>query len=52
MGAFFTFFMPVMFLVIFASLYTGAHYDGLNLDHISSRDHDFRVISACYTNPR
>jgi ABC-2 type transport system permease protein len=51
MGAFFTFFMPVMFLVIFASLYRGAHYDGLNLDqYFIPGIMTFGVISACYTN--
>ena len=50
-GAFFTFFMPVMFLVIFASLYSGARYDGLKLDqYFIPGIMTFGVISACYTN--
>lgn len=51
MGAFFTFFMPVMFLVIFASLYSGARYEGLKLDqYFIPGIMTFGVISACYTN--
>ena len=51
MGAFFTFFMPVMFLVIFASLYSGARYEGLKLDqYFIPWIMTFGVISACYTN--
>jgi len=50
-GAFFTFFMPVMFLVIFASLYSGDHYQGLKLDqYFIPGIMTFGVISACYTN--
>jgi ABC-2 type transport system permease protein len=50
-GAFFTFFMPVMFLVIFASLYSGAHYEGMKLDqYFIPGIMTFGVISACYTN--
>ncbi|MGD0985540.1 MAG: ABC transporter permease [Acidimicrobiales bacterium] len=51
MGAFFTFFMPVMFLVIFASLYSGDRYQGLKLDqYFIPGIMTFGVISACYTN--
>jgi ABC-2 type transport system permease protein len=50
-GAFFTFFMPVLFLVIFASLYSGAHYQGLKLDqYFIPGIMTFGVIAACYTN--
>jgi ABC-2 type transport system permease protein len=49
-SAFFTFFMPVMFLVIFASLYSGGRYDGLKLDqYFIPGIMTFGVISACYT---
>jgi len=51
LSAFFTFFMPVMFLVIFASLYKGATYEGLKLDqYFIPGIMTFGVISACYTN--
>jgi ABC-2 type transport system permease protein len=51
MGAFFTFFMPVMFLVIFASLYGGSRYDGMKLDqYFIPGIMTFGVISACYTS--
>lgn len=51
LSAFFTFFMPVMFLVIFASLYEGATYEGLKLDqYFIPGIMTFGVISACYTN--
>lgn len=50
-AAFFTFFMPVMFLVIFASLYSGARYEGYKLDqYFIPGIMTFGVISACYTN--
>jgi ABC-2 type transport system permease protein len=50
-SAFFTFFMPVMFLVIFASLYGASHYDGFKLDqYFIPGIMTFGVISACYTN--
>jgi ABC-2 type transport system permease protein len=50
-GAFFTFFMPVLFLVNFASLYSGAHYEGLKLDqYFIPGIMTFGVIAACYTN--
>ena len=52
-SAFFTFFMPVMFLVIFASLYGNAHYNNssLRLDqYFIPGIMTFGVISACYTN--
>lgn len=50
-GAFVTFFMPVMFLVIFASLYSGDHYQGLKLDQYCIPGiMTFGVTSACYTN--
>lgn len=50
-AAFFTFFMPVMFLVIFASLYSGSRYDGFKLDqYFIPGIMTFGVISACYTN--
>lgn len=50
-AAFFTFFMPVMFLVIFASLYSGSRYQGYKLDqYFIPGIMTFGVISACYTN--
>jgi ABC-2 type transport system permease protein len=49
-GAFFPFFMPVMFLVIFASIYTGATYDAMPFDqYFIPGIMTFGVISACYT---
>lgn len=53
LSAFFTFFMPVMFLVIFASLYGNARYDSTNLrldQYFIPGIMTFGVISACYTN--
>jgi ABC-2 type transport system permease protein len=50
-GAFFTFFMPVLFLVIFASIDSGAHYEGLKFDqYFIPGIMTFGVIAACYTN--
>lgn len=53
-GAFFTFFMPVLFLVIFGALYSGAKLPnggGLSLDqYFIPGILTFGVIAACYTN--
>ena len=51
LGAFFTFFMPVLFLVIFASIDRGGHYQGEPLNqYFIPGIMTFGVIAACYTN--
>lgn len=53
-SAFFTFFMPVLFLIIFATLYRGQHLadsGGLSLNqYFIPSIMTFGVIAACYTS--